>query len=228
MNISTGKGLRPGLLISFEGLEGSGKTTQMKKFQDYLQSQGHAVQVFREPGGTPAGERIRDLLLHPEGQLEEISELLLFQAARHQLVKTKIMPALATNAVVLLDRFYDATFAYQGFGRGIPLETVEQLTALVTEGLSPDRTILLDVDPEVGLRRCLSRHGKEYQGADRIESSGLRFMSRVREGYLHQARLQPERIEVVRVTEDIESTYNQVLSALEPVINQWEQGRKSA
>ncbi|HNT35833.1 MAG TPA: dTMP kinase [bacterium] len=207
--------MNQGKLITFEGIEGSGKTTQMDRLCGLLENQGCRIQRFREPGGTALGERIRDLLLAPDAEVERLTELLLFQAARRQLVSTRLEPALAEGCVVLLDRFYDATMAYQGYGRGIPLDLIRQMTRVACGKLVPDLTILLDVDPKQGLNRCLLREGREYAGADRIESSGLDFLERVRCGYLELAAQEPDRFVVVRVTENIEKTFLQVVHSLQ-------------
>jgi len=204
----------PGRLISFEGLEGSGKSTQLERLATMLREKGHRVETFREPGATLVGEQIRHILLQPEGEIEPITELLLFQAARHQLVTTRIKPAIEEGAIVLLDRFFDATTAYQGYGRGIDLEDIKQLTAITCQGIVPDLTILLDIDPLVGLQRCLDRKEKEFSGADRIESSGLDFLHLVSQGYLKIAEAEPARFVVLRVTGDIESTFDQVVESL--------------
>ena len=204
-----------GFLISFEGLEGSGKSTQLGNLARWFNEKGYDVHVFREPGGTNLGEKIRDILLAPYNRVEQMTELFLFEAARHQLVVEKIQPALAANGVVLLDRFFDATTAYQGFGRGIPLDVVSQLTQIACGCIRPDLTILLDIDVSLGLGRCVKRQGKEYAGADRIESSGVDFLQRVRAGYLEIASREPKRFAVVHVTEDIESTFCAIVQNVE-------------
>jgi len=211
--MKTDKG-KKGFLITLEGIEGSGKSTQCERLVELLKQHGHCVKVFREPGGTPVGEAIRNILLHPDGDVAEITELFLFEAARHQLVTGKIKPALANGDIVILDRFYDATTAYQGYGRGLDLDVILQMTRYACGGVVPDLTILLDIDPEIGLRRCVKRKGKEFGGEDRIESSGIDFLKRVRDGYSDIAANEPERFVIIRVTENIEETFSQVLDAV--------------
>lgn len=206
--------MNQGKLITFEGIEGSGKTTQLEKLAALLQEYGCRVERFREPGGTTLGERIRELLLDPASEVERVTELLLFQAARRQLVVERLRPALQDGSMVLLDRFFDATVAYQGYGRGIALSLVKQVSKIACEDLVPDLTVLLDIDPRQGLERCILREGKEYAGADRIESSGLDFLERVRQGYLEMAAQEPDRFEVVRVTDNVENTFSEIVCSL--------------
>lgn len=183
-----------GRLITLEGPEGAGKTTQLAWLRDRLAAAGIEVVVTREPGGTPAGESIRRVLLDPrEAPLQPITEALLFCAARAELVAGVIRPALAAGHVVLCDRFADATIAYQGFGRGLPLDRLRAINAEATGGLKPDLTILLDLPVEVGLTRR-RRDGAEW---NRFDADSLAFHTRVREGYLALARAEPGRWVVV-------------------------------
>jgi dTMP kinase len=201
-----------GLFITFEGGEGSGKTTQLKLLANRIRGSGTEVIDTQDPGGTAIGKEIRALLLHAplhtigdragSSPITATTELLLYEASRAQLVQELIAPALARGAVVLCDRFTDSTLAYQGFGRGIDLHLIQQLNRFSTDGLVPDRTILLDLDPRIGLMRRRSEGDIEtatelsvgLSGWDRIESEPLDFHQRIREGYLTLAREDPNRI----------------------------------
>jgi dTMP kinase len=189
-----GDGARAGVFITFEGVEGCGKSTQARLFAQRLSGIGAPVRALREPGGTQVGEAIRSILLDPANAgLDARAELLLYEASRAQLVAEVIEPALAAGEVVICDRFYDSTTAYQGYARGIPLGEIEQLNGAATGGLAPDLTIVVDVDPALGLERaCRGR-----DGADRLEAEELAFHERVRDGFLAVARVEPERVVVV-------------------------------
>jgi dTMP kinase len=181
-----------GLLITIEGGEGAGKSTVMAAIVELLSARGREVVRTREPGGTPAGEAIRALLLDPNGRLEAETELLLMFAARAQLVREVIRPALARGAVVLSDRFTDASFAYQGGGRGIDMGRIAELESWAA-GIKPDLTFLLDVGVEQGLERARSRGGEP----DRIEREHGDFFQRVRAVYRARAVAEPARFRVI-------------------------------
>ena len=203
------------LFITFEGGEGSGKTTQLKLLANQIRASEKEVIETRDPGGTAIGEEIRKLLLHsplnacgdsPESApIAAATELLLYEASRSQLVREVIAPALARGAVVLCDRFTDSTLAYQGFGRGIDHNLIQRLSRFSTDGLIPDLTILLDLDPRIGLARC--RRVVDVDAStgisaglsswDRIEAEPLDFHQRIRGGYLALAREEPDRIAVI-------------------------------
>lgn len=180
--------MRPGFLVSIEGGEGAGKSTVREALQQSLAGRGLEVVLTREPGGTVAGEAIRQLLLDPAGKLAAETELLLMFAARAQLVRDVVQPALARGAVVLTDRFTDASFAYQGGGRGIPMGIIAELERWAAL-IKPDLTFLLDVGVEVGLSRARSRGAQ----LDRIESEQLDFFERVRATYRVRALAEPSR-----------------------------------
>ncbi|MGQ9678424.1 MAG: dTMP kinase [bacterium] len=181
-----------GLLITFEGVEGSGKSTQAELLRVYLESKGLEVVFSREPGGTEIGERIRDILLEPAfRQMEAETELFLYLASRLQDVREKILPALRAGKVVVVDRFSDSSVAYQGYGRGLGEKFVSRLNKVATGGLKPNITILVDVSVSVGYRR------KEMSTLDRMEREEVQFHERVRYGYLRLARRAPGRIKVV-------------------------------
>lgn len=181
-----------GLFITFEGGEGCGKSTQLKILEAHLEAKGYEVVTTREPGGTPAAEAIREFLLDPANDtLSPVAELLLYEAARAQHVSERILPALDAGKIVLSDRFYDSTTAYQGAGRGLGLEDMVRLHAVATGGLTPDLTILIDVPAALGLSRATQG------GSDRIERETMDFHERVRAEFLRLAEAEPERIRVV-------------------------------
>ncbi len=204
------------MLISLEGLEGCGKSTQQKKILAHLEARGVPACGFVDPGRTALGECIREILLSPDTQLGDLSELFLFAVARRQLILECIRPALAAGRVVVLDRYYDSTTAYQGFGRGISMALVQAIHREVVGETRPDLTLIFDLDPETGLSRTRGTHKRDAQSGqlDRIEASGLEFLRRVREGYLHIARSEPDRCVVVPV----EGDEGAVFQRIEPVL----------
>ncbi len=182
-----------GLFITFEGVEGCGKSTQLGRLQAWLEDQGHTVVVTREPGGTPIAEAIREILLDPANTaMGPEAELLLYEAARAQHIHEKIGPALARGHIVLCDRFADSTTAYQGAGRGFAPELLHELHTMATGGVWPDLTLLIDLDVRIGLERARNRGRK-----DRLEREAIDFHQRVREGFLALAQSAPERIAIV-------------------------------
>jgi len=187
----------PGLFITFEGGEGSGKTSQLRPLLAYLRSTGKDVVETRDPGGTSIGKQIRALLLDRDTRMAPATELLLYEASRAQLVQEIIRPALAAGRVVLCDRFTDSTVAYQGYGRGLDLHCIARLNALATDGLRPDLTFLLDLDPAVGLLRATQRVAERQAQRDRIEGEVLAFHQRVRTGYRTIAAAEPQRVIVL-------------------------------
>ena len=177
--------------VSFEGIEGSGKTTQIKLLSEYLTTRGIPHVVTREPGGTPLADEIRQLLLSSrEERVFPETELLLYEAARAQHVRAVIQPALSSGKAVLCDRFCDATTVYQGFSRGIDAARIEGLNSFASGGLVPDLTFLFDIDPENGFRRLHGRGAKP----DRMESEAMEFHRKVREGYIRLQAAYPGRI----------------------------------
>ncbi len=181
-----------GVFVTFEGGEGSGKSTQLERFVERMTNAGYEVLFLREPGGTRVGEVVRDALLDPAHvEMDARAELLLYEASRAQLVAERIKPALARGVVVVCDRHYDSSTAYQGYGRGLPLPEVEALNRFATGGLVPNLTIVLDLDPAYGLERATRL------GADRLEAEEIDFHARLREGYLAIAAAEPERVVVV-------------------------------
>ena len=193
------KDLRRGRLITFEGSEGSGKSTHVRLLCSELRRKGIPVLCLREPGSTKIGEKIRAILLDPGNKnMGAVCEMLLYQAARAQLVREKILSALKQKKIVVLDRFLDATICYQGYGAKLDINSIRQIGRLVACGIRPDLTILLDIGAEEGLRRSRRR--------DRIEKKPLEFHRRVRKGYLKLARENPRRIKIVPVFRDISRT----------------------
>lgn len=195
-----------GRLISFEGIEGAGKSTQLDRLHRRLRSEGTQVMLTREPGGTALGERLRGLLLDPEvGAMAAETELLLIFAARAQHLREVIEPALAQGTWILCDRFTDASFAYQGAGRGLGAERVAVLENWLQGDFRPDLVLLFDVPPQVGLERALNR-GKR----DRIESEDMAFFERARSAYLQRARADAGRYRIIDGTADLETVGAQV------------------
>jgi len=194
-----------GVFVSIEGGEGAGKSTVLAAIAALLAERGFEVVATREPGGTPAGEAIRALLLDPASHLVAEAELLLMMAARAQLVRETILPALARGAAVLSDRFTDASFAYQGGGRGIDPGTIATLERIAA-GIKPDFTLLLDVGVDVGMARARARGG----APDRIESERGEFFERVRAAYLARAAAEPSRIHVVDAAQAPEAVVAEV------------------
>lgn len=203
-----------GLFITFEGIEGSGKTTQFKMLADELIASGYGPIVLREPGGTPIGDRIRDLLLDPVfREMTAETEALLYAASRAQLVNQVIEPALSAGGLVICDRYLDSSIAYQVYGRGLADTFVKAINKRAVE-IKPDITILLDIDTKVGLARATST------GADRIEGEAIDFHERVRQGYLLLAREEPERIVVLDGARPMDELARAVLEVIEKVYNQ--------
>ena len=205
--------------ITVEGGEGVGKTTQLRLIETRLQALNIPLLVTREPGGTPLGEQLRALLLQKDGLAPTgMAELLMVFAARAQHVSTVIAPALERGEWVLCDRFTDASFAYQGFGRGISLEVIAQLAEIVHPTTKPDLTILLDVDPEIGLQRARAR-GE----LDRFEREAAPFFEAVRAGYLSQVERESDRWRVINAGADLENVQRQ----LDALLNEWIAGATS-
>jgi dTMP kinase len=206
------------MFITLEGIEGSGKTTQIRTIAQWLATAGWDCLTTREPGGTPIGGKIRSVLLHPEhGDLVPTAELLLYVADRVQHLETVVRPALAAGKVVVCDRYFDATLVYQGYARGLDKETIRQLHRLTCEGLTPDLTLLLDLDPDTGLARAWRRIHADHAHAEesRFEKEKLAFHERVRDGYLDLARREPHRFAIVDAAADEQTVRAQIESALD-------------
>ncbi len=198
-----------GLFITLEGADGCGKSTQAAILADRIAATGREVVRLREPGGTAVSEKIRALVLDPENsEMAPECELLLFEASRAQLVRQVIEPALARGAVVVCDRFYDSTFAYQAAGRSLAEPTIRAANALGSCGVAPDRTLVLDMDTDAALSRATR------DGADRMEAEGAAFQRRVREGYLRLVAEEPHRVRRVDATGTVEEVAGRLADAL--------------
>lgn len=206
--------------ITFEGVEGSGKTTQIRRLKRYLTRKGIHCKVTREPGGSPISEKIRRILLNPaHREMVPLSELLLYEAARAQHVKEVIKPLLKEGVTVVCDRFSDATIAYQGYGRNLDLGLVERFNHLSSQGIKPDITFLLDCPSDMGLKRAVNRNRmqrKEKEG--RFEREKIQFHHRVRRGYLSIARKEPHRVKVINTREGEEKTFEKIQQIVDKLI----------
>lgn len=198
-----------GIFITFEGADGCGKTTQYNLIAEYLQEKGYDIIKTREPGSKGLGQKIRELLLHYDGEVSPTCETFLFLADRAQNIDVIIKPAVEQGKIVLCDRHIDSTIAYQGYGRGKDIKQAKILNNLATNGIKPDLTILFDVSTEIAQQRV----GEEK---DRMESAGLEFHKKVRNGYLEIAKAEPERIKIVNANKSI----NEVFEATKKLINE--------
>ncbi|MCL4489717.1 MAG: dTMP kinase [Chloroflexi bacterium] len=186
------------LLVTFEGPEGSGKTTQIPLLADYLRERGYDVLCTREPGGTAIGEQIREVILSSKNDsIGHETEALLFSAARAQIVAQVIRPALAAGRIVLCDRYADSTIAYQGYGLGLDLEALRAITTFATGGLIPDLTFYIDVPADIGLARKKGQAGSGAGEMNRLDQKEMAYHTRVRKGYIEMARQAPERWVVI-------------------------------
>ena len=207
-----------GRFITFEGGEGCGKSTQVRRLKEALEAEGHEVLLTREPGGTRLSELIRGLLKDErEDPPCDRAELLLFLAARAQLVRSVIRPALDAGTWVVSDRFSDSTFAYQGYGRGLPLDVLRLANDFACEGLRPDLTVLLDVDTETSRARLRTREAATKTTADRIEQAGDAFHARLRQGFLEMAAQEPNRIVTIEASGTPDEVWEKVWKSLTPL-----------
>ncbi len=200
-----------GKFITFEGTDGSGKTTQIKLLEEYLKDKGYEVVLSREPGGTKVSELIRDLILDPANtEIVPLTEMILYAASRAQHVAQVIKPAIEAGKIVICDRFVDSSYAYQGCGRGLDLRLIADVNRVAIDGISPDVTFFLDIDPETAIKRRI-----DATGADRIEQEKLDFHKRVYEGYKKMSLLFPDRI----MTIDAEKSIDEISSQLNRYID---------
>lgn len=200
-----------GIFITFEGIDGCGKSTQCEMLKDYLKASGKDFIFVREPGGTVIGERIREILLDKKNsQMTPRAELLLFEAARAQITEEVIKPALEEGKIVLCDRFFDSSSAYQGMARGMGMDFVASLNMAATGGLKPDITFFFDISAE----EALLRRGKRGEASDRIELAGLKFQEDVRKGYLELAAKSEGRVVTLDATKSIEEIFEEVKESL--------------
>lgn len=206
--------MKRGLFITIEGTDGSGKTTQIRSMMDYLSAMGCKVLLTREPGGTRIGENIRSIILDPAfTEMHNITELLLYSAARAQLVEQVIKPSIANCQTVICDRYIDSFFAYQGYGRGLDMDMLGKVTTIAVDGTIPDITFFFDLDPEIGLKRRMTA-----TGSDRIENEVMDFHRRVYNGYKELAAKYPERIKTIDASKPIDEVWNDVRRQLDTVL----------
>jgi len=205
------------MFITLEGIEGCGKTTQLGHIDNFLRDRGLPYTLTREPGGTRNGKQIRSILLDPQtAGLTPMAELLLYFADRAEHIETVIRPALSQGRIVVSDRFFDATVVYQGYARGLGVDRIEQLHGILFNGLLPDLTLLLDVEPEVGLARAWKGIGNGERGTDesRFEEEDLSFHKKVRKGYLDRARKDPDRFHIIDASDGETQVRDRILSVL--------------
>ncbi|MDH3798686.1 MAG: dTMP kinase [Desulfobacterales bacterium] len=206
------------MFITLEGIEGSGKTTQICRLVEFFEGRGIECVATRQPGGTLIGENIRSILLDPANSaLEPLAELLLYMADRAQHINELIRPALKNGKTVVCDRYFDATLVYQGFARGLSIDLIGQLHQLLFDDLKPDVTLLLDLPPQVGLERAWQQlnNGQRSGDESRFEAEAVAFHEKVRSGYLQLARLEPERFRII----DAAQTQNQVFAAMRKIVS---------
>lgn len=191
------------LFVTFEGIDGCGKSTQAFMTYQFLLSRGYKVKLLREPGSTTVAERIRDILLNKRFKMSDLTELFLYEAARSEITSREIAPALAKGTIVLCDRFYDSTTAYQGFGRKLDIRMVKSMHKVAVRGITPDLTFVFDLD----LKTAFGRLGKSK---DRLESQSKAFFQRVRMGFLEIARKERRRVKVIDAARPIDDVFNNV------------------
>jgi len=207
--------MKKGFMVVFDGSNGAGKTTVIKSVEKHLISKGLDVILTREPGGTPIGEKIREVILDPQTpEMSFMTELMLFGAGRAQHIQEKIIPALSKGKIVISDRFDAATFSFQHFARGIDLDTIIQINDLALNGFNPNMNIILDLDPAEGLKRVQSRG----EGLDRLEDEKADFLIRARNGYLKQAEQSPEKFEVIDASQSKEKVLEDVIHVIDVLL----------
>jgi dTMP kinase len=205
-----------GAFITFEGIDGCGKSTQLRLLASELRVRGVTVVTTREPGGTPLGQRLRAALLDVQEQVDPLAELLVFAADRAQHVRKHLRPSLAANQVVLSDRYADATVAYQGAGRGFAPELIQEVVQLATEGLRPDLTLLFDLS--VAESAVRTRRRVESKRTDRLDSEDAEFHTRVRNAYVELAKAEPARVKVIDASGSVQETHTAVMDMVMPFL----------
>lgn len=203
--------MKKGLFITFEGADGCGKTTQLKLAAEYLQEKGQSVLITREPGAKGLGEKLRDILLNYDGIVSDRCESFLFLADRAQHIDTIVLPAVDAGKIVLCDRHIDSTAAYQGYGRGQDLEQINSLNMIATNNRKPDLTIVFDIDADTSMQRV----GEQK---DRMESAGIEFFNRVRDGYLKIAQNEPDRVKVLDASKSIDEIHRDVIKLINSLL----------
>ncbi|HEY5585902.1 MAG TPA: dTMP kinase [Ruminiclostridium sp.] len=206
--------MQKGLFITYEGTDGSGKTTQIKLVEEYIREKGYEVVLSREPGGTRVSELIRDLVLDSANtEIVPLTEMILYAASRAQHVAEVIKPAVDMGKIVICDRFVDSSYAYQGCGRGVDLRIVADVNRVAIDGMVPDITFFLDIDPEIAIERRINS-----TGADRIEQEKIDFHTRVYDGYKKMAMLYPDRIKVIDANKSIKDIFSQIKEYLNELL----------
>lgn len=200
--------MKKGLFITFEGIDGCGKTTQIELLKDYFEQKGYTVLLTREPGAKGLGEKFREILLNYDGEVSSNCESFLFLADRAQHIDTIIKPAIEKGHIVLCDRHTDSTVAYQGYGRMLDLKQIHDLNKIATNGIKPDKTFILDIDVETSFERI----GKSR---DRMENAGIEFFKRVRNGYLEISHQEPERVKLLYGKDTIANIHKQIIDCIE-------------
>lgn len=218
-----------GLFITFEGIDGSGKTTQIRLLALHLKRRGHPVVVTREPGGTRLADRIREILLSSQSAgMQPTTELLLYFASRAENVARRIRPALEAGKIVLCDRFTDASLAYQGYGRQLGASIVRRLHQFTCQEIVPDLTLVLEIDPSSSVERARRRNRAKQRDEGRLEQETLEFYRRVRRGYRTLARQEPRRVRVLPGNDPPRAVHQSVLTVIEPWIKRYQQRKKRA
>lgn len=203
-----------GLFISVEGTDGCGKSTQIPMISKYLENKGYVVNVLREPGGTITGEKIREILLDPlNTDIRDMTEILLYAAARAQIMQEKIKPYLLAGEIVICDRFVDSSLAYQGYGRKVDINVIIDINKIALDGVMPDITLFFDMPPDIAMKRRLSTG---Y--TDRIENESIEFHRRVYEGYKALAYRFKDRIKTINAQKTVDEVFNEIIIYLEEVI----------
>lgn len=212
-----------GFFITFEGIEGVGKSTQVQRLYEVLKEKGYPVRFTREPGGTRIGEAIREVLARVDyDEMHALAEVFLFSAARVQHIEQIIRPAIEEGYIVICDRFYDATLAYQGYGRGVHLTTIRDINSIAAWGAKPDLTFLLDAEPALGMTRVRRRLEEKEEFADRMERESFEFFDKVREGYLQTAQEEPGRFRVLDAGADYDFLHRKIVDiALSEIGKRW-------
>lgn len=203
-----------GLFISVEGTDGCGKSTQIPMISKYLENKGYVVNILREPGGTITGEKIREILLDPVNtDIRDMTEILLYAAARAQIMQEKIKPYLLAGEIVICDRFVDSSLAYQGYGRKVDINVIIDINKIALDGVMPDITLFFDIPPDIAMKRRLSTG---Y--TDRIENESIEFHRRVYEGYKALAYRFKDRIKTINAQKTVDEVFNEIIIYLEEVI----------